>query len=160
MTMALFKKNISRRGFIKRAILTVVSLELVYVFVNLLKNGNNKKSLEHLFDAGEVDLFENDRVYPFSARRFYLSRLKDGGFLAISTKCTHLGCTVQFKNKNDKFMCPCHASAFNKHGEVLAPPATRALDLYPITITNGQLWIDTANPIKRAKYQSSQITYA
>jgi len=157
--MAFFKKKISRRGFIKRAILTVVSLELVYVFINLLKKGNDKKELEHLFDAGEVTLFEKDRVYPYSTERFYLSRLKDGGFLAISTKCTHLGCTIQFKNTEDKFMCPCHASAFNKHGEVLAPPATRALDLYPITIDNGQLWVDTANPIKRAKFQSSQITY-
>ncbi len=158
--MAFFKKNISRRGFIKRAILTVVSLELVYLFINLLKKGKDKKELEHLFKAGEIDLFENDRVYPFSTGRFYLSRLEDGGFLAISTKCTHLGCTVQFNNKKDTFVCPCHASSFNKFGEVLAPPATRALDLYPISINNGLVWVDTANPVKRGKHQSSQITYA
>jgi len=158
--MAFFKKHISRRGFIKRAIITVISIELIYLFFNLLKKGGSQKELEHLFDAGEVDLFEKDRVYPFSSERFYLSRLKDGGFLAISTKCTHLGCTVQFKNNEDKFLCPCHASAFNKHGEVLSPPATRALDLYPITIINGQLWVDTAKAIKRSKFQSSQITYA
>jgi len=158
--MAFFKTNISRRGFIKRAIITIVSLELVYIFVNLLKKGNEKNEAQHLYDAGEISLFENDRVYPFSSERFYLSRLQDGGFLAISTKCTHLGCTVQFQNKENKFMCPCHASAFNKYGEVLAPPATRALDLFPITISKGKLLVDTANPVKRAKYMSSQITYA
>lgn len=153
-------KKITRRSFIKKAIITLVSLELVYVFVNLLKKGGETKVSSNLFAAGDIDLFEKGRVYPFSTERFYLSRLDDGGFLAISTKCTHLGCTVQFKNSDNKFLCPCHASAFNKHGEVLAPPATRALDLYNITIENGEIFVDTATPVKRAKYNSSQITYA
>lgn len=155
-----FLKKIGRRGFIKRAIIALVSFELIYVFVNLLSKGGNSKETKHLFNAGDLDLYEKNRVYPFSTERFYLSRLEDGGFLAISTKCTHLGCTVQFKNKEDKFMCPCHASAFNKYGEVLAPPATRALDLYNITIEDNQILVDTASPIKRANYKSSQITYA
>ncbi|MBK3518369.1 QcrA and Rieske domain-containing protein [Carboxylicivirga marina] len=155
-----FIKKITRRSFIKRAIITIVSLELIYVFVNLLKKGNDSQETSKLFDAGEIDTFENGKVYPFNTERFYLSRLKDGGFLAISTKCTHLGCTVQFKNSDNKFLCPCHASAFNKHGEVLAPPATRALDLFPITISNDKVMVDTANPVKRNKHNRSQITYA
>jgi len=155
-----FIEKISRRSFIKKAIITIVSLELVYLFVNLLKKGGEAKTTGKQFNAGEVDLFEKGKVYPFSAEHFYLSCLGDGGFLAISTKCTHLGCTVQFRNKEDKFLCPCHASAFNKHGEVLAPPATRALDLFPITIESGKIWVDTSSPIKRAKHNRSQITYA
>lgn len=155
-----FIEKITRRTFIKKAIITAVSLELVYVFVNLLKKGSEHKVPAHLFDAGHIELFENGKIYPFSAERFYLSRLQDGGFMAISTKCTHLGCTVQFKTKDNKFICPCHASAFNKHGEVLAPPATRALDLFPITIVNDKVLIDTNKPLKRAKHNSSQITYA
>ncbi len=155
-----FIKKITRRSFIKKAIITVVSLELVYVFVNLLKKGGEPKEPTHLFEAGQIDLFEKGKLYPFSTERFYLSRLQDGGFMAISTKCTHLGCTVQFKNKDDKFLCPCHASAFDKHGEVLAPPATRALDLFPITFANDKVWVDTNKPQKRQKHSSTQITYA
>ncbi|MCG8581311.1 MAG: Rieske (2Fe-2S) protein [Bacteroidales bacterium] len=155
-----FIKKITRRSFIKKAIFTLVSLELIYVLTNLLKKGNEAKAPENLFNAGEVDLFENGQVYPFSTERFYLSRLKDGGFLALSTKCTHLGCTIQFKTKEDKFQCPCHASAFNKHGDVLAPPAIRALDLFPVSIVDNKVLVDTANPVKRNKYDRSQITYA
>jgi Rieske Fe-S protein len=155
-----FIKKITRRSFIKKAVITLVSLELVYVLVNLLKKSNQSTSTSKLYEAGDIDLFENGHVYPFSTERFYLSRLKDGGFLALSTKCTHLGCTVQYKNSEKKFLCPCHASAFNKNGEVLAPPATRALDLLPVSISNGKVWVDTANPIKRNKYNRSQITYA
>ncbi|WP_163717791.1 QcrA and Rieske domain-containing protein [Mangrovibacterium lignilyticum] len=153
-------KKITRRSFIKRSILTILSLELVYVFFNLLKKSNDRLKPDNLFEAGKLDLFEKNRVYPFSSRRFYLSRLEDGGFLAISTKCTHLGCTVQFSNNEGKFKCPCHASAFNKYGEVLAAPATRALDIYPITIQNDTILVDTEKPVKRTKYESSQITYA
>lgn len=155
-----FIKKITRRGFIKKAILTVVSLELVYLFLNLLKKGGEAIEPENMFSAGDIDLFEKGKVYPFSSAHFYLSCLKDGGFLAISTKCTHLGCTVNFQTKENKFLCPCHASAFNKHGEVLAPPATRALDLFPITIEKNKIWVDTSKPIRRNKYDQSQITYA
>ncbi|MCU4154606.1 Rieske (2Fe-2S) protein [Carboxylicivirga sp. A043] len=155
-----FIKKITRRSFIKKAIITLVSLELIYVLVNLLKKGNQTTSSSNLFEAGDVDLFEKGKVYPFSTERFYLTRLKDGGFLALSTKCTHLGCTVQYKSKEDKFLCPCHASAFNKQGEVLSPPATRALDILPVSIHDGKIWVDTANPVKRNKYNRSQITYA
>ncbi|WP_439184205.1 ubiquinol-cytochrome c reductase iron-sulfur subunit [Carboxylicivirga taeanensis] len=155
-----FIKKITRRGFIKKAIITLASLELLYVFVNLLNKGSEAKEATHLFNAGDTDLFEHGKLYPFSNERFYLSRLTDGGFLAISTKCTHLGCTVQFKNKDNKFICPCHASAFNKFGEVLAPPATRALDILPITIANNKVMIDLNKPQKRLKHNSSQITYA
>ncbi|WP_430810231.1 MULTISPECIES: ubiquinol-cytochrome c reductase iron-sulfur subunit [unclassified Carboxylicivirga] len=155
-----FIEKITRRRFIKRAILTIVSLELVYVFVKLLKKGGEQPQPTGLFDAGEVALFDKGKVYPFSSERFYLSRLKDGGFLALSTKCTHLGCAVQYKQKDDKFLCPCHASAFNRRGEVLAPPATRALDVLPITIANGRVWVNTNKPIKRSKHNRSQISYA
>lgn len=153
-------KKLTRRKFIKKAIIALVSFELIYVFVNLLKKENKTKVDSNLFEAGEIDTFEKDKVYPFSSNHFYLSRLTDGGFLAISIKCTHLGCLVQFKNRDNKFLCPCHASAFNKNGEVLSPPATRALDLFPITIANGKIFIDTTNPIKRNKHNRSQITYA
>lgn len=158
--MNFIKDYISRRTFLKRTLLTLVSFELVYVFINLMKNIGKKEDMENLFNAGDVSLFEKERIYPFSTGRFYLSRLNDGGFLAISTKCTHLGCTVQFKNKDDKFLCPCHASAFDKYGEVLSPPATRALDILPITISKGKVWVDINSPVKRKKYESSQVTYS
>ncbi|MCT4589014.1 MAG: ubiquinol-cytochrome c reductase iron-sulfur subunit [Carboxylicivirga sp.] len=155
-----FLKKITRRSFIKKGIIAIVSLELIYLFVNLLRKSGDAQTPANLFEAGDIDLFEKGKVYPYSSELFYLSCLKDGGFLAISTKCTHLGCTVNFQKKEDKFLCPCHASAFNKHGEVLAPPATRALDLYPITISKNKIWVDTSKPQRRNKYDQSQITYA
>ncbi len=152
-------KKFTRRTFIKRIIYTLLSLEVIYVFVQLLKKNSPKKAANDWFEAGNIQFFENNKVYPFGSEQFYLSRLDDGGLLAISTKCTHLGCTVQFNTNKDKFVCPCHASAFNKYGEVLSPPATRALDIYPIEIREDKVLVDVSKPIKRNRYDANQLTY-
>ncbi len=151
-------KKIFRRSFIKKAILTVISLEAAYLVFDVFKNKSNPKLASNLFTAGKSDFFEKNKMYPFNSGKFYLSVFEDGGMLAISIKCTHLGCIVQPDNIG--FLCPCHASAFDKRGEVLSPPATRALDIYPITIEKGEILVDINSPIKRNKgFRKSQLTY-
>ncbi|MCK5857597.1 MAG: Rieske 2Fe-2S domain-containing protein, partial [Bacteroidales bacterium] len=80
------------------------------------------------------------------------------GMLALSVICTHLGCIV--RPDDSGFHCPCHASSFDKHGEVKSPPATRALDFFSMEIVNGELMIDIENPIRRKKFEKSQLTFA
>jgi cytochrome b6-f complex iron-sulfur subunit len=115
---------------------------------------------ENLFEAGEISFFEKGKIYPFSSYMFYLYRLEDGGFLAVSSKCTHLGCTVQYRVNNHRFECPCHASAFNNKGEVLSPPANRALDYFPVSLRNNKVYVDVNHPVRRQKYKRSQVKYA
>jgi cytochrome b6-f complex iron-sulfur subunit len=86
--------------------------------------------------------------------------LDDGGFLAVSRKCTHLGCTVPWVDKEKRFACPCHGSAFDIRGEVVSPPAPRALDLYPVVIENNVIKVDTRSPIKRSEFRMDQLVYA
>ena len=47
------------------------------------------------------------------------------GYIAISMKCTHLGCTVE--KPGDSFQCPCHGSRFDENGKLTRGPATRDL---------------------------------
>lgn len=152
-------KAVSRRKFIKGFIGAAIAIEAGWVLFGLV--GKKKPHMQNatLFHAGQVSFFEKDKIYPFTSGGFYLSRLADGGFLAISTKCTHLGCIVQSDVQSDGFACPCHASKFNKYGEVLSPPATRALDVLPIVIENGVLKVDTHHPQKRQKFDAAQLTY-
>ncbi len=108
--------------------------------------------------AGPVDRFEVGTVTAFPAGRFYLSRLEDGGFLALSRRCTHLGCTVPWMAEEGRFICPCHASSFDLRGEVLSPPAPRALDYHPVRIENGVVKVDTATTLTRFAFAPSQVT--
>jgi len=108
--------------------------------------------------AGPVERFEVGSVTAFPAGKFYLSRIEDGGFLALSRRCTHLGCTVPWVAEEGRFICPCHASSFDIRGEVLSPPAPRALDLHPVRIENGVVKVDTGTTVTRSAFSVSQVT--
>jgi len=113
-----------------------------------------------LMEAGLVSDFPPNSVTPFNQARFYLSRLGDDGFLALYRKCTHLGCSVPWLPQENKFVCPCHASAFDATGNVLNPPAPRALDIFAVTIENGTVTVDTGTVISRDKFDPTQLVYA
>lgn len=69
--------------------------------------------------------------------------LKTGGESAIvlSPICPHLGCPVNWNASKGQYACPCHASFFDKDGNVLSGPAPRGLDPLAYEIRNGRLWI-------------------
>ena len=51
---------------------------------------------------------------------------------ALSRKCTHLGCTINFHEKDGILECPCHQSRFSIEGVVLHGPAEKALNRYKV----------------------------
>jgi len=107
--------------------------------------------------AGSVDLFPPGSVTPFPQGKFYLARLPDGGFLALSRSCTHLGCSLPWDEKKQEFVCPCHGSVFDIRGEVRQPPAPRALDLFPVSIENNVVRIDTGRSMRRETFEDGQV---
>ncbi len=149
-----------RRKFIKKLLYSFFSIELAFLFFDFLKNKKHKNTVDEWYNIGEVDHFECDKFYPFNKGGFFLYKQHDGGLLAISHKCTHLGCAVQIDDGEDGFHCPCHASNFNKYGEVESPPATRALDIFPIKIQGRSIYVNINKTIKRNGFDKSQLTYA
>ena len=107
-----------------------------------------------------MEKFDPGTVTAFVRGKFYLARLADGGFLALSRTCTHLGCTVPWVAKENKFICPCHSSEFDISGEVISPPAPRALDIFQVTIENNLIKVDTTKRMKRSSFDTAQIVYA
>ncbi|MEX2026102.1 MAG: Rieske 2Fe-2S domain-containing protein, partial [Pirellulaceae bacterium] len=62
---------------------------------------------------------------------------------ALRTVCTHLGCTPNWLEAEQKFKCPCHGSGFYKDGINFEGPAPRPLERYAISIgDDGQLEVD------------------
>jgi len=108
--------------------------------------------------AGQVDEFKSGTVSHVPKGRFYISRLEDGGMLALWQRCTHLGCTVPWREDEHQFHCPCHSSLFNTKGEVIGGPAPQPLELFPIEIVDGKVVVDTGTPIAREKFDPSQET--
>ncbi len=50
--------------------------------------------------------------------------------LVLNSRCTHLGCTVNWKEEAQAYVCPCHDAKFSVEGKVLAGPPPRPLDRY------------------------------
>lgn len=140
----------------------VALVEFAGLVVTYLRGGKRQQKVDQvdtIVEAGPVDQFAPNSVTAFVRDRFYLCRLEDGGFLAVSRKCTHLGCTVPWRDKEKKFACPCHASAFDIRGEVINPPAPRALDVYPIAIENNVVKVKTNQSVKRSAFRAEQVVY-
>lgn len=58
---------------------------------------------------------------------------------AISSICTHFGCTVQWDAESNKFNCPCHGSQYDAQGRVVRGPAKRPLALLPVVVKQNQI---------------------
>ncbi len=132
---------------------------VAFAFLRPRKLKARGEDADSVIAAGAVERFEPNSVTAFVRGKFYLARLKDGGFLALSRTCTHLGCSVPWAEKEMLFACPCHGSAFDITGNVIDAPAPRALDIYPITIENKMIKVDTGKPIKRSAFRVEQVTY-
>ncbi len=50
--------------------------------------------------------------------------------LILNSRCTHLACTVTWREDAQAFICPCHDGKFGKDGQVLGGPPPRPLDRY------------------------------
>jgi len=153
----------SRRSFLSRVWLGLGGLavaEYVWLTVEFLRPRSGPAEDAGVLVAGPVEQFDLDSVTAFPAGRFYLTRLADGGFLAVSRECTHLGCTVPWMADEGRFVCPCHSSAYDIRGDVLSPPAPRALDIHPVRIENGIVKVDTGRTLKRRNFEASQVARA
>lgn len=153
----------SRRGLFKGMWLSLVAigaLDIGWIISDFLRPRRRKgssSSSDNLVIAGPIQNFEPGSVTAFQQGKFYLARLEDGGFLALSRECTHLGCTLPWVNDEQRFICPCHASSFDIHGEVLSPPAARPLDLLAVRIENGIVKVETSARTRRSTFSESQV---
>jgi cytochrome b6-f complex iron-sulfur subunit len=152
----------TRRDFLKIAWAFFGGLALVEtagVFIAYLQPRLAEGEFGSVINAGLVDDFPPNSVTHISNGRFYIVRLGDGGFLAVYHRCTHLGCTVPWDSTAQKFICPCHNSQFDQQGVVENPPAPRPLDLFAVSIADGQVNVDTGNLMQRQSFESAQVVY-
>ena len=65
------------------------------------------------------------------------------GYVALWQVCPHLGCKVPVCGSSQWFECPCHGSKYNRVGEKKSGPAPRGMDRFPLTIEDGNVFVDT-----------------
>ena len=60
-------------------------------------------------------------------------------FIAISTRCAHLGCPVRFVKAAGNFICPCHGGVYDFEGGVIGGPPVRPLDRFQTRVVGDTL---------------------
>ncbi|HLX76800.1 MAG TPA: Rieske 2Fe-2S domain-containing protein [Terriglobales bacterium] len=89
--------------------------------------------------------------------RIWVDRRPDRLFV-IYARCTHLGCTPDWKPAEHKFKCPCHGSGYDDEGINFEGPAPRPMDRAHIEVApDGQILVDTSHLYSWPKGQPSQF---
>ena len=58
-------------------------------------------------------------------------------FIALSSRCMHLGCPVRWTSAANRFICPCHGGVYSFTGAVSGGPPVRPLDHFYTRVRNG-----------------------
>jgi cytochrome b6-f complex iron-sulfur subunit len=121
-----------------------------FLYPNVLNEPPNK------FKAGFPDNFEEGKVTDrYKDQNTWVVK-NEGKIYALSTTCTHLGCTPNWLEREQKFKCPCHGSGFYISGINFEGPAPRPLERWAVAIgDDGQIVVDKS---KKFQYERGEWT--
>jgi len=115
-----------------------------FLFPNVLSEPPSKVKV------GPPEGFEEGKVTDrFKDQNIWVVRYQ-GKIYALSTTCTHLGCTPNWLESAGKFKCPCHGSGFYITGVNFEGPAPRPLERWAISVgDDGQLVVDKSKKFQK-----------
>ncbi len=74
----------------------------------------------------------SSKIFRFGSRPGLLILNNDGTYTAMSATCTHLGCTVQYRNDLRQVWCACHNGIYDLNGRNVSGPPPRPLDKFEV----------------------------
>lgn len=96
------------------------------------------------FVIGRLSDFKMNTLTWLRDKSLFVMRAEKG-IGAFSSKCTHLGCTVQ--RTDTGFLCPCHGARFDTAGRVIHGPAIKPLPWFSVVrYPDGRLWVHLDEP--------------
>lgn len=141
---------ISRREFIKGTTVIIGGMITAVIglptIAYLIDPALKESAKEAWIPIGKLADIPIGKPSPFSFTRVQVNgwertSTSHGGFvirksddpkdlLILNSRCTHLGCTVNWKDEANAFLCPCHDAKFDATGKVLGGPPPRPLDRF------------------------------
>lgn len=108
-------------------------------FITPIKREIDRK----IFTIGleELPMDATKRFKDLRGRDLMLVRTGEREVRAISTVCTHLGCTVFWQKDRQEFFCPCHNGRFDKNGNVLEGPPPAPLEPYRVELEGDNVFL-------------------
>ena len=89
--------------------------------------------------------------------RIWVDKTSDRVFV-IYARCTHLGCTPDWKASENKFKCPCHGSGYDSEAINFEGPAPRPMDRAHVELdAEGQIVVDIGKLYKWPKGEKNEF---
>src|SRR5438876_5590709 len=111
-----------------------------------------KAGFPNEIQIGQVDERFKQRFAVWLVRSAFDEWGMGSGIYALSTVCTHLGCTPNWLEAEQKFKCPCHGSGYYKTGVNFEGPTPRPLERYAIALADdGQILVDKSRKFQEEK---------
>jgi cytochrome b6-f complex iron-sulfur subunit len=132
------KGTVNRKGFVDWLIGTSVGGFLVAVLYPVTRYLIPPPAAESAASSVVVPFRPDDmppnsgRIFKFGNRPGILVRTPTGELRAFSARCTHLDCTVQYRDDLAEIWCACHNGHFDLRGTNVAGPPPRPLEAYDV----------------------------
>lgn len=137
--MAKNSTEVTRRSFLDYLLGGGVTALLGSIFFPVLKYVMPPaipQAVQNDVVAGKVgELAPNAaKIFRFGNKPGILVRTPEGEYRAFSAVCTHLQCTVQYREDFKHIWCACHNAHFDLTGRNIAGPPPRPLEEYRVEI--------------------------
>ena len=78
-------------------------------------------------------------IFKFGNKPGILVRTPQGELRAFSAECTHLDCTVQYRDDLSQIWCACHNGHYDLNGANIAGPPPRPLESYDVAVRGNDI---------------------
>ncbi len=79
------------------------------------------------------------KIFRFGSRPGLIIETADGEYRAMSATCTHLSCTVQYRNDTKQVWCACHNGMYDLAGRNISGPPPRPLEAYEVHVRGDEI---------------------
>ncbi len=138
--------RLSRRSFLDKALWvggTALVAAVVYPITRYLVPPDEAEADPVTVNVGKADDFVNDTgtIFKMGRKPGLLIRTKGGEFRAFIAVCTHLDCTVQYRNDMGLIWCACHDGRYDLNGLNVAGPPPRPLTPLKVNVAEGSVFV-------------------
>jgi cytochrome b6-f complex iron-sulfur subunit len=81
------------------------------------------------------------KIFRFGNRPGLLVRTSDGEYKAMSAVCTHLGCTVQYRDDSKRVWCACHNGMYDLNGRNVSGPPPKPLENFDVQVRGDEIFV-------------------
>jgi Rieske Fe-S protein len=81
------------------------------------------------------------KIFRFGSRPGLLIRTASGDYRAMSATCTHLSCTVQYRDDLHEVWCACHNGIYDLNGRNISGPQPRPLQAFDVQVRGDEIYV-------------------